>query len=163
MQHPDDHRARDRHGEPIVLWHANCFNVTVRCLAAIILVVLIPTRSSADEAAALWNLIREKLVGPDSADFWEHNLQYAVVPGGAGNARALRGTVMSSHPTLLVLAISDDRTPEVTLKVSTPLRATFPRGTVVLFQGVATDFSKDPFMLTFEVEQDGHTFVEKSR
>jgi hypothetical protein len=52
-------------------------------------------------------------------------------------------------------------TPEVTIKLPRPLKASYPSGTIVLFQGGATEFTRDPFMLTLEVEQDQHTFVEK--
>jgi hypothetical protein len=137
----------------------------MRCLAVMILVLLLPTRSSADEAAELWHLIRQGLTGPDSANFWQHTLKDALLPGGSMGARALRGEVLAwlpaERPTRLVLAMSDEKTPEVTLKVAPPLKSPFPKGTVVLFAGVAAEFSKDPFMLTFDVEQDGSTFVEK--
>jgi hypothetical protein len=99
---------------------ATVLNVTMRCLAAMILVILVPTRSPADDAAELWHLIRQGLTGPDSADFWEHNVKDAMLPGGAMGARALRGEVLAwlpaERPTRLVLAMSDEKTPEVTLK-----------------------------------------------
>ena len=52
-------------------------------------------------------------------------------------------------------------TPEVTIKLSRPLKASFPPGTIVLFQGTANRFIRDPFMLTIEVEEDQHTFVKR--
>ena len=71
--------------------------------------------------------------------------------------RVFKGTVLSSkltdHPVELVLAISDNRTPEVTLQLvdSGFLKGAVPPGTVVEFSGVVTAFTPNPFMVTWEV------------
>jgi len=54
-------------------------------------------------------------------------------------------------------------TAELMIKLSRPLKASYPPGTVVLFQGAAREFTRDPFMLTLEVDQDQYTFVEKEQ
>ena len=67
---------------------------------------------------------------------------------------------MDSAPTnkaVLVVAISDSTTPEVTLQVKdgewkdTPLNGPLMRGSLIQFEGVPTAFTKEPFMVTFGV------------
>jgi hypothetical protein len=113
------------------------------------------------QQAASWREIKQGLTGPNGDKFWEA-MMGAVVPAGAFDVRTLRGTVVSSkpaeHPSELVLALSDDRTPEVTLKLfdedgkSTGLKMPLAPGTTVEFGGIARRFEREPFMLTFEVE-----------
>lgn len=101
---------------------------------------------------------------PGGSEYWERGMKDALVPGPAV-PEGLTGTVASSesadHPMKLVLAMSDQATAEATIRISSPLKTPFPRGTVAIFQGVAEEFSRDPFMLTFDVAQDGPTFVRK--
>lgn len=85
----------------------------------------------------------------------------AAVPAGINGLYTLRGTVVSAtpadHPTELVIAMSDDHTSEVTLKLfgekgPAGLKMPVPPGTIVEFGGIAREFERQPFMLTFEVE-----------
>jgi len=58
----------------------------------------------------------------------------------------------------LVLGISDPETPEVTLRLrrqNAKLKTQPKQGAAILFEGIAREFKKDPFMLTFEVERVG--------
>ena len=58
---------------------------------------------------------------------------------------------------MLVIAISDSRTPEVTLRLKDDhgedahLPGRLMGGAQIRFQGKVTEFTADPFMLTFEV------------
>jgi hypothetical protein len=63
----------------------------------------------------------------------------------------LKGTVVSSTPKEVVLAISDPTTPEVTLQFETPVKA--DNGATLEFEGVAKEFTKEPFMLTLTAEK----------
>ena len=81
----------------------------------------------------------------------------AALPGGATTGvKKFKGTLISQKPALnpkeLVVGITSPDTPEVTLKLETPLRGKAEPGTVIQFAGVPSAFSKDPFMLTFDVD-----------
>jgi hypothetical protein len=52
----------------------------------------------------------------------------------------------------VVIKTEETGGPEITLKLDGPVKPADP-GTVVEFEGVAQAFTKDPFMLTFEVER----------
>jgi hypothetical protein len=70
-----------------------------------------------------------------------------VVPGGPEVPR-FRGVVVSSTPIALAVAIADGGTPEVNLILNAPLERPVPPGTGIEFEGVATRFVADPFLLT---------------
>ena len=80
----------------------------------------------------------------------------AALPGGANGITKFKGTLIQQKPALnpkeLVVGITSPDTPEVTLKLETPLRGKADPGTVLQFEGVASAFTKDPFMLTFDVD-----------
>jgi hypothetical protein len=69
----------------------------------------------------------------------------------------LKGTVVSSTPKEVVLALSDATTPEVTLQFETPVKA--DNGTPVEFEAVAKEFTKEPFMLTMTADKADVTGV----
>ena len=107
---------------------------------------------------ALWLSIRQELTGPNGATYWEP-MKGALLPGTAvPGVTKLKGVVVeqkpAKNPKELVLAMSDATTPGVTLILDDPLRGTAPEGTEVQFEGVATKFTAEPFMVTFEVEND---------
>ena len=117
---------------------------------------------AADPGATLWKALHDVLAGPEAANYWEHTLKYAVVPG-LGVRDGFQGTVIlsepSNHPTIVKLAMYGTPAAEVTIKLSHPSTVAFAPGTAVRFQGIATEFSARPFDLTIEVEQDKETFI----
>jgi len=70
----------------------------------------------------------------------------------------LKGTVISmkpaKNPKEVVLGLENPTVPEVTLKFETPLPGAVDAGTALEFSGIANGFTKDPFMVTFEVEKE---------
>jgi hypothetical protein len=48
--------------------------------------------------------------------------------------------------------LSDKTTPQVTLELESPLPKAEP-GTVIEFEGVGKEFTKEPFMLTMEIDK----------
>jgi len=88
--------------------------------------------------------------------YFDTSVKGAALPGGANGVTKFKGTLISQKPALnpkeLVLGISTPDTPEVTLKLETALRGKADPGTVIHFEGVASAFTKDPFMLTFDVD-----------
>src|SRR5260370_36398318 len=108
-----------------------------------------------------WTIIKTALTAPDGQDYFENNLKGAMVPGGAGGVDLLMSTLVSAEPVaqpaVLIVAISDAKTPEVTLRFKNSewkdahLNGPLLPGSVVQFEGVPVAFTKEPFMLTFEV------------
>lgn len=98
---------------------------------------------------ALWVNIKNQLTGPNGDQYFNSSMKGAAVP-------RLRGALISQQPAVrpkeLVLGISDPNTPEVTLRMETPLPGKAEPGTQLEFEGVPRNFSKEPFMVTFDVD-----------
>jgi Tfp pilus assembly protein PilF len=98
---------------------------------------------------ALWKAIKDQLTTPNGEQYFESQLKGSAPP-------QLRGKLVSMKPAVnpkeLVLAVSTPDTPEVTLKLETPLRGKAEPGTDIKFQGIPSAFTKEPFMVTFDVE-----------
>ena len=112
---------------------------------------------------AVWRIVKDGLQKPGAERFFESNVKDVLLPDGVNGVKFFVGTVLSSKPSdrphELVLALSDLKTPEVTLRLvdefgQTALRKPLPPGTRVAFEGVVRTFTKEPFMLTFEVQAD---------
>jgi hypothetical protein len=109
-----------------------------------------------------WRSVKNELIGPRGPKYWLDGIKDAFIPGGANGLHTLRGTVLASkpteRPTELVLALSDDHNPEVTLRLVDDQRnpagwkRPVPPGTKVEFSGTAMAFTQEPFMLTFDVD-----------
>jgi len=110
----------------------------------------------------LWkNLIKGPLSGPKADEYFERNLKDAGLPGGL--APYLEGSLVSFTSSKgqirLLLSMEGNDKPDVILVMGEPdmddaqharLVRAIP-GTLVRFNGVAaTEFTKEPFMLTFE-------------
>lgn len=111
---------------------------------------------------AFWLGLRKELAGENGAAFFE-SMKGAALPGvieGAdGNKYTkLKGKLITHRPAVnpkeLVLGLQDATNPDVTLKLETPLRGRAEPGTEIQFEGVAVAFTKEPFNLVFEVEND---------
>jgi hypothetical protein len=105
-----------------------------------------------DPQKALWLGVKKELAGPNGASYFEQSLKGSALPN-------LRGKVVSQTPAArpkeIVVALSTDDTPEVTLK----LDAAFPNkaepGTQIEFDGgVAESFTSDPFNLVVTQEKE---------
>ena len=107
------------------------------------------SRSQDFASAKLWTGLKAQLSGPKGAEFFEQLLKGARLP-------VLEGTLISStpanQPREFLIAISDDKIPEVTLRLEGHLQKSLPVGTPVSFDGVAEKFTPSPFMLTLSVE-----------
>jgi hypothetical protein len=84
----------------------------------------------------------------------------SVIPAGANGVSMLKGTLTSAvfnkGVSRLILALSDSTTAEVTLVLHNGnVKVKAESGTQIEFEGVAVDFTKDPFMLSFDVELSG--------
>jgi len=119
------------------------------------------TKAERVSAQQLWSGMKNELTGPNAQEYFDGNFKGALVPGGAGGVWQLTGILLSAEPKeqphVLVLAMSDRTTAEVTLTfkdskwndshVTGPL---IP-GSQIQFEGVPISFTKEPFMVTFAV------------
>jgi hypothetical protein len=107
---------------------------------------------------ALWKSVKDQLTAENGQQYFEMTVKGAALPGGANGITKFKGTLIQQKPALnpkeLVVGITSPDTPEVTLKLETPLRGKADPGTVLQFEGVASAFTKDPFMLTFDVDSN---------
>lgn len=107
---------------------------------------------------ALWMGVKKELSGPNGESYFASTVKGAGLPGGVHNVTQFRGKVISqspaNRPKEVVVGISDATTPEITLKFENPLPTAAEPGTEIAFEGVATAFNADPFMLTMEVERE---------
>ncbi len=98
---------------------------------------------------ALWMGVKKQLTAEGGVQYFETNMKGTAVP-------PLKGTVISAKPPMrskeLVLGIADKNTPEVTLKLDTPLKGKPELGEEIEFEGVPSAFQPDPFMVTFDAE-----------
>lgn len=108
---------------------------------------------------ALWMRLKSALTAEEGVQYFETSMKNALVP--PEDQPAFTGHVISQDGARaarsVVLGISDPNTPEVTLKFETPLPGTPEPGTTIQFRGVASEFSKEPFMVTFEAEKKNIT------
>jgi hypothetical protein len=108
---------------------------------------------------ALWMGIRKELAGENGEAYFNSNVKSAAVP-------KLKGKIVDAKPPVrskeLVLALSDASTPEITLKLDAPLTGKPEIGTEIEFEGVPSAFTKDPFMLTMDVEKAKITGLKMS-
>ena len=115
-----------------------------------------------DRQRALWSGIKKELMSKDGEKYFKEKILGSLLP-------ILRGTIVSAdsleNPEVIVLAMSDKTAPEVTLQIveqevqirelrPAPLRKSVAVGDEIEFMGVGAAFTKEPFMLTFNVVLD---------
>ena len=113
-----------------------------------------------DRQLQLWLTIKRQLTRPDGERYFQSSMKDSVIPAGANGVSMLKGTLTSAlfnkGVSRLMLGLSDSTTAEVTLVLHNgDVSITSELGAQVEFQGVAVEFTKDPFMLTFDVQLSG--------
>lgn len=109
---------------------------------------------------AFWMGIKKQLVDTGGDQYWEGSMKGAALPGQIPETQftKLKGTLISmkpaKNPKELVVGLENASVPEVTLKFETALTGTADPGTELQFSGIASGFTKDPFMVTFDVEKE---------
>jgi hypothetical protein len=105
---------------------------------------------------AFWNTVKDGLTGDNAQTFWDAMNGTQVpgdqVPGGKIHAKLI-STSPETRPKELKLAVSGDN-PEITIKLDEPLPGKMDPGGEIAFAGVAKEYTKDPFMVTFEASPD---------
>jgi hypothetical protein len=109
-----------------------------------------------DDESVVWRIVKRELRKPSGPDYFSRSIVGTKIP-------SLIGTVIDSsppgHPDTLIVSLSADNIPEATLKLDHRLKRDVPTGEIVMFEGVATDFSQAPFMLVFQVVAKQRFFV----
>jgi hypothetical protein len=104
--------------------------------------------------------IKKELAGENGAAFFEERVKGAALPGKIEGTEftTLKGRVVTNNAKEVVLIMDPSQSVgtegEVTLKVEGGLRGKAEPGTEIEFEGIASEFTREPFMLTFEVEKD---------
>jgi hypothetical protein len=94
----------------------------------------------------LWKRIKEALVGAEGQQYFDSSMKDAEIP-------ELRGWVVEAKGKEITVAISDKTTAEVTLQLDAPAGKVDPGTELTWDKGIGKTFSKEPFMLTMEVEK----------
>ncbi|MBI5282868.1 MAG: hypothetical protein HY858_14380 [Candidatus Solibacter usitatus] len=109
---------------------------------------------------ALWISIKRELSGANGQAYYEASLKDAHIPGGApvGDTKVekFKARIVDcdapKKAKKIVVGISAPDMREVTLALETPLAVCPDKGTEVEFSGVPSEFSAEPFNVTFSVE-----------
>jgi len=100
----------------------------------------------------LWRSVRTELIGASGQDYFNKSMKETAVPN-------MKGKVVAQVNAKELTVAVDDVTPETmakpeaTLKLDSPLKGTVEPGTEITFVGAPVSYTKDPFMVTFEVEK----------
>jgi len=117
--------------------------------------------AAADPMGALWKSLRDQLTGDNGQSYFESGMKDADLPGGAGGVKMFKGKIISmtpeTKPKEVVVSIGDGTTADALLKFDPPLPGKMEPGETLEFSGTAKEFTKSPFMVTFEVEKDNLT------
>jgi hypothetical protein len=105
----------------------------------------------------LWQTaIKAPLTKDDGDAYFDMNVKGALLPGGANGVQKFKAKIVSMTPPVkpkqIVLALEDPNVPDVTLELSQALPGKMEAGEELQFEGVAKSYTKQPFMVDFDVE-----------
>jgi len=105
----------------------------------------------------LWQTaIKDPLTKDGGEAYFEMNVKGALLPGGANGVQKFRAKIVSMTPATkpkeIVLALEQPNVPDVTLELSQALPGKMEPGEELQFEGVAKSYTKQPFMVVFDVE-----------
>jgi hypothetical protein len=105
---------------------------------------------------AFWrDAVKDPLLKEGDAYF--ENMKGALLPGAAvPGVQKFKGKIVSTtpatNPKQIVLALEEPNVPDVTLELSKALPGKMEAGEELQFEGVAKTFTKQPFMVNFDVD-----------
>ena len=104
---------------------------------------------------AFWNETKENLTGEKGAELWEMNYKDAGLPPAGLGFSKFKGKLISAEPETkpktLTIALAGEAA-DVKIVLAEPLPGKMEPGGEISFSGALKEYSKDPYMLTFEVE-----------
>jgi hypothetical protein len=112
----------------------------------------------ANPMLALWRNIKHELTGPNGQEYFDSGMKGALLPGNVvKEVTKFKGKLIqmtpATKPKELVLGIEHGDMADVTLKLDGALPGKMEAGGDIEFEGVAVAFTKEPFMVTFDVEK----------
>ena len=115
---------------------------------------------AANPMFAFWrDAVREPLIM--MGDSYFENMKGATLPGEGGKAKGFekfKAKLISmdpaNKPKTLVLALEKPDVADVTLKFEEPLPGNMEPGAILEFEGQPASYTKDPFMITFDVDME---------
>jgi len=109
---------------------------------------------------ALWLSVKKELSGDNGPEYFK-TIKDALMPGGANDVKKFKARIVSTKPEArpkeVVVAISPGDAAEATLRLDAPMAGKADPGTEIEFEGVAVEYTREPFNLTFDVEKDNVT------
>lgn len=103
----------------------------------------------------LWNETKENLTGDKASELWEMTYKDAGLPGGANGVEKFKGKLVSTDPETkpktLMIAVAGDM-PDVKITLTEALPGKMDPGGEISFSGTLKEYSKDPYVLTFECD-----------
>jgi hypothetical protein len=107
---------------------------------------------------ALWRNLRRELTGEKGGEYFESSMRGALLPGTAIEGVTkfkgkLVGLSPDTKPRQLMLSIEGGPEADVMLKLDNALPGKMDIGSELEFEGIASSFTRDPFMVIFEVEK----------
>jgi tetratricopeptide (TPR) repeat protein len=108
----------------------------------------------ANPQLALWKSIREALTGPQAEVYFNEHMKGAELPELKGK---LIEAKPETKPKVLVLAVENGATPDVTLNLAEALSGKMEPGAEIGFKGTASGYTASPFMVTFELDKKNVT------
>jgi tetratricopeptide (TPR) repeat protein len=100
---------------------------------------------------AAWLRIRKRLEAPDGDNYFAEHLTAVPLPRLKGTL--IRGAPLAK-PVEIVLGIQNPAAEEVVLKLDAPFPHSADAGTEVEFEGFASSFTREPFILTVTAARD---------
>jgi hypothetical protein len=108
-----------------------------------------------DPMMNFWVKLLKEPILKDPA-YFDANVKDSLLPGGANNVMKFKGKIVSISPNPkpkeIVLAIEKPGVGDAKLKLEMALPGKMEVGDELQFEGVAKEYTPDPYMVTFEVE-----------
>ena len=102
---------------------------------------------------ALWIAVKKALIDTGGEEYFKTSVKDAAVPPMKGKVLSMKPP---TKPKEIVVAVADATTPEITIIIADggTLPGSAEPGTEIEFEAVAKAFTKEPFMMTVEVESN---------
>lgn len=108
-------------------------------------------KRQANPALAVWGDVKKALQGPDGASYFEMNVKDSAFLKMTGKIVSM---TPANRPKEIVVGVEKGDVGDATLKFEAPLPGKMEAGEEISFEGVPQTFSKDPYMIVFDVDKD---------
>jgi len=108
----------------------------------------------------LWHALKKELTSSDGPDYFAKNILGTELPTLVGK---LVAATPQDQPSVLVLQMYDSDKPAVTLQLrgakghEAHMPGPMTLGSIIRFEGIGVSFTREPFMVTFEVDVNPRT------